>query len=168
MLDVAGAFLAVRSAHKILKEGIAIGKDLTQLSSAVQKWAIGEATLQSQAEVKKNSIFSKLGGAESEGIDRYFKKLEIQQLRDDLRSHFMLYAKNGKQSWEGLQAEIARVRAEQKKELLRQARIAQIKKDLLIATIVCIGVAFFIGIVGFITIKSQEAQANMPHYIIYY
>ncbi len=79
----------------------------------------------------------------------------------------MLYAKNGKQSWEGLQAEIARVRAEQKKELLRQARIAQIKKDLLIATIVCVGVAFFIGIVGFITIKSQEAQARMP-YIIYY
>ena len=114
-------------------------------------------------EVKKKSIFSKLGGAEAEAIDNFFKKQELDNLRNELRSAFQLYGKKG--SWEALQAEIARSRAAQKAELLKLAKREQMWKDIGIASLIVIAVAGVFGIVGFVTVK---AQAYSPMYMMYY
>eukprot|EP01050_Picozoa_sp_SAG11_P002841 SAG11_NODE_148_length_14747_cov_217.933517_18_plen_164_part_00 len=163
MIDPLTAFAGIKTAHSAIVSAIKIGKDISTLSSSISKYAKGEAALQSQAEVKKSSIFSKLSGTESEGIDNFFKKQEIDELRNELRSCFLLYGKKG--SWEALQAEISRSRAAQKKILFKQAKKIQMWKDIGIAFLICTALAFVLGVVGFITL---EAQAYNPQtYLLY-
>ena len=163
MIDPLTAFAGIKSAHSAIMSAVKIGKDISSLSGSIAKYAKGEAALQAKSEVKKKSIFSKLGGAEAEAIDNFFKKQELDNLRNELISAFQLYGKKG--SWEALQAEIARSRAAQKAELLKLAKREQMWKDIGIASLIVIAVAGVFGIVGFVTVK---AQAYSPMYMMYY
>ena len=161
MIDPITAFAGIKSAHSMIMSAVKVGKDISSLSSAVAKYAKGEAALQAQSECKKNSVFSKLGGVEADAIDTFFKKQEIDNLRSELRSAFILYGKKG--SWEALQAEIARSRAVQKAELLKIAKKEQMIKDIGLAMVIVLAVSFVLGIFGFI---AYQASAKPPP--IYY
>jgi len=67
----------------------------------------------------------------------YLRKKEIKEKKDQLREIFLLYADNGLQEWENLQAEIGRLR-KRKKEQLRQEmeEREQIKKAIGIGVLV--------------------------------
>lgn len=118
MIDPISAFAAIKAGHAAIMQGVKIGKDLSSLASAVSKYAKGEAELQVGETRKKNSRFSM---AEESAIEKHFKKEALEDMRQELRSIFQLYGKPGQ--WERLQAEIARERAEQKRQLAEKLRI---------------------------------------------
>lgn len=138
MIDPISAFAAVNTAASAISSAIKAGKDLSSLSGPISKYAQAEAQLNFGASKKKKSIFSKMTGAEQAGIDEFFRKEELDTLRDEMRSVFMLYGKPG--AWERLQAEIARQRAMQKQELERRAKVRE--------TILLVLVGFLIVGVG--------------------
>lgn len=118
MIDPISAFAAVTTASSAISSAIKAGRDLSSLggpNGPVAKYAKAEAELKFGAARKKNSIFSKMSGAEQAGIDEFFRQEELRQMRDEMRSIFMLYGKPG--AWERLQAEIARQRQLQLEEL---------------------------------------------------
>ncbi len=121
MIDPITAFSAVSAASGAISSAIKAGRDLSSLGGPIAKYAKAEAELQFGATRKKNSIFSKMTGAEQAGIDEFFRKEELDQMRTELRSIFNLYGKRGQ--WERLQAEIANQRALQKQELEYQAKM---------------------------------------------
>lgn len=121
MIDPMSAFAAVSAASSAISSAVKAGRDLTSLSGPISKYAKAEAELHFGARRKKNSLFSKMTGAEQAGIDNFFRKEELDQLRSELRSIFQIYGRPG--AWERLQAEIARQRQEQKEELERRARV---------------------------------------------
>ena len=121
MIDPITAFSAVSAASGAISSAIKAGKDLHSLSGPIGKYAKAEAELQFGATRKKNSIFSKMSGAEQAGIDEFFRKEELDNMRKELRSIFQIYGKPGQ--WERLQAEIANHRALQKAELTRRAKV---------------------------------------------
>ena len=121
MIDPISAFSMVSAASGAISSAIKAGKDLSSLSGPISKYAKAEAELQFGATRKKNSIFSKMSGAEQAGIDEFFRKEELDNMRKELRSLFNIYGKHGQ--WERLQAEIARQRALQKQELERRAKV---------------------------------------------
>ena len=131
MIDPISAFSAISAASSAISGAIKAGKDLSSLSGPVKKYAQAEAELNFGAQKKKNSIFSKMTGAEQAGIDEFFRKQEVENMRAKLRETFMLYGKHGQ--WEALQAEIARQRAMQKEALEQRAK--QKQKFLMIVTI---------------------------------
>lgn len=139
MIDPMSAFAAVSAASSAISGAIKAGRDLSSLSGPISKYAKAEAALNFGATRKKNSIFSKMTGAEQAGIDEFFRKEELDQLRKDLREIFALYGKPGQ--WERLQAEIARQRALQKEELEHQAKV----KD---AIILWVGIALILSVGG--------------------
>ena len=120
MIDPMSAFAAVSAASSAISGAIKAGKDLSSLSGPIAKYAKAEAELNFGASRKKNSVFSKLTGAEQAGIDEFFRKEELDRMRSELRSIFNLYGKHGQ--WERLQAEIARQRQIQKEELEKRAK----------------------------------------------
>jgi hypothetical protein len=138
MIDPISAFAAVNTAASAISSAIKAGKDLSSLSGPISKYAQAEAQLNFGASKKKKSIFSKMTGAEQAGIDEFFRKEELDTLRNEMRSVFQLYGKPG--AWERLQAEIARQRALQKEELERRAKVRE--------TIVLFVVGFLIVGVG--------------------
>ena len=121
MIDPISAFSMISSAAGAISGSIKAGKDLSSLSGPISRYAKAEAQLNFGAARKKKSIFSKMTGAEQAGIDEFFRKEELDSLRAEMRSIFLLYGKPG--AWERLQAEIARQRQMQKDELERRARV---------------------------------------------
>jgi len=139
MIDPMSAFAAVSAASGAISSAIKAGKDLSSLSGPIAKYAKAEAELNFGATRKKNSLFSKMTGAEQAGIDEFFRQEELNSLRDEMRSIFMLYGKPG--AWERLQAEIARQRAAQKEELERRAKVRE-------TIMVCIVGFLLVGVGG--------------------
>jgi hypothetical protein len=136
MIDPVSAFAAVSAGHAAIMKAVQMGKDLTSLTSAISKYAQGEAELQFGLSKKKKSRFSL---AEDSAIEKHFKKEKLADMRDELRSIFQLYGKPGQ--WERLQAEIASERARIQKELnLRAHRKEQFQIWFTVIIILVFGV----------------------------
>ena len=140
MIDPISAFTAVSAASSAISSAIKAGKDLHSLSGPISKYAKAEAELAFGATRKKNSFFAKMTGAEQAGIDEFFRKEELRQMREVMHRIFQYFGKPGQ--WERLQAEIARQRQLQKEELEQRAKA----RDALILwtvlpTILIVGVA---------------------------
>lgn len=116
MIDPVSAFAAVSAGHSALMKAVQMGKDINSLSSAVQRYAQGEAELQFGASRKKKAKFS---FAEDSAIEKHFRKEKLEDMRKELRSIFQIYGKPGQ--WERLQAEIANERARIQKQLQLEA-----------------------------------------------
>ncbi len=121
MIDPMSAFAAVSAASSAISSAVKAGKDLHSLSGPIAKYAKAEAELNFGAQRKKNSLFSKMTGAEQAGIDEFFRQEELTHMRNELRSIFQIYGKPG--AWERLQGEIAKQRQLQKEELERRAKV---------------------------------------------
>tara|TARA_Y100001951_G_scaffold52255_1_gene41358 strand:- start:6344 stop:6835 length:492 start_codon:yes stop_codon:yes gene_type:complete len=163
MIDPITAFAAIKSAHGALMSAVKVGKDLSQLGTAIGKYAKGEASLQAKAEAKKSGFFKKLTGVENSAIDEFLRKREQDELRNSLRECFQLYGKKG--DWEMLQSFIAKERARLKEEFLAEEKRLQMWKDIGLAVLITSAVALIVGIVFFISVK---AQAYSPMYMMYY
>ena len=133
MLDPISAFAAITAGHKTIMGAIKIGKDLSSLSTAIGKYAQGEANLQFGESQKKKSRFSL---AEDSAIEKHFKKEALDDMRNELRSMFLLYGKAGQ--WERLQSEIAQERVAIKKELKIQQKIKDRHQAIVAVTVVLI------------------------------
>ena len=149
MIDPISAISLCSSAAGAISSAIKAGRDLSSLSGPISKYAKAEASLNFGATRKKNSIFSRMTGAEQAGIDEFFRKEELDNLRDELRQIFLYFGKPGQ--WERLQAEIARQRTMQKEELEARAK----RKDVIILwtvgpTIVAGGIALLTYLVIFL------------------
>lgn len=146
MLDPISAFAAITAGHKTIMGAIKIGKDLSSLSTAIGKFAQGEAHLQHAEALKKKSRFSL---AEDSAIEKHFKKEALEDMRNELRSIFMLYGKAGQ--WERLQGEIAQERARIKKELAEQQRIKDRNLTItVVTTILILGTVAIVSWVKFL------------------
>jgi hypothetical protein len=121
MIDPITAFSAVSAASGAISGAIKAGRDLSSLSGPIAKYAKAEAELNFGATRKRNGIFAKMTGAEQAGIDEFFRKEELDNLRKEMRSIFNIYGKPGQ--WERLQAEIAKQRALQREELEYRAKV---------------------------------------------
>ena len=140
MLDPLSAYAACKSGIALIEQGIKTGKKLHDLASSVSKWANAESSLDVHAANKgKGGMLSKLGlsSIEEDAMAAYLRKKEIKEKKAQLREIFLLYADNGLQEWENLQAEIGRLR-KKKKEQLRQEmeEREQIKKAIGIGVLV--------------------------------
>tara|TARA_E500000331_G_scaffold355932_1_gene412719 strand:+ start:52 stop:522 length:471 start_codon:yes stop_codon:yes gene_type:complete len=144
MIDPFTAFAALKGATEVISQGIKTGRDLVNMSGAVNKWAKAEANLQVIASEKPKGLgklFGKLTGAEQNAIDAHFRKEEANRLRDEMRSMFLLYGSAGQ--WERLQQEIAVERKRQSDILKEQIRKQKFRRNLiigLIATILGLGI----------------------------
>ena len=144
MIDPFTAFAALKGATEAISQGIKTGRDLVNMSGAVNKWAKAEANLQVIASEKPKGLgklFGKLTGAEQNAIDAHFRKEEANRLRDEMRSMFLLYGTAGQ--WERLQKEIAVERKRQADFLRQKIASEKRKKNIIIWTLAIIfGVSF--------------------------
>ena len=140
MLDPLSAYAACKSGIALIEQGIKTGKKLHDLASSVSKWANAESSLDVHAANKgKGGMLSKLGlsSIEEDAMAAYLRKKEIKEKKDRLREIFLLYADNGLQEWENLQAEIGRLRKKKKEQLRQEVEERdQIKKAIGIGVLV--------------------------------
>jgi hypothetical protein len=161
VIEIGVALAAIKSAHGALMSAVKVGRDLSQLGTAISKYAKGEAALQAKAEAKKSSFFSKLSGVENSAIDEFFHKKQQDEMRDQLRECFMLYGKKG--DWEQLNSFIAKERARLKEQYVREEKRRQMWRDIGKATLIVSLFAFAVFLFGFVFVQSNE----VAYYDIY-
>ena len=162
MIDPVTAFAAIKSGHGMLMSAVKAGRDLSQMGTAIQKWATGESALQAKAEAKKSSFFTKLSGVENSAIDEFFHKKQQDEMRDQLRECFMLYGKKG--DWEQLNSFIAKERARLKELYVKEEKRRQMWRDIGFAFLITCSVGLILGILGFVAFQAQ-AYAQPPYII---
>lgn len=107
---------AINGAISTIKQTIAHGRDLASASSAISKFVGAEEDLRERANAKKNSIFTKLLGKDTNDFEEFMALEEIENKKQELRSMLQLYGRIGMYNdWIKFQKD-ARIKRQKDKE----------------------------------------------------
>lgn len=140
---------AINGAISTIKQTIAHGRDLASASSAIAKFVGAEEDLRERANAKKNSIFTKLLGKDSNDFEEFMAIEEVENKKQELREMLQLYGRIGMYNdWIKFQKD-ARVKRQKEKEE-RQEQIQKIIRYTMIGILVfvIVGGAVLIGYVS--------------------
>ena len=140
---------AINGAISTIKQTIAHGRDLASASSAISKFVGAEEELRERANAKKNSIFTKLLGKDTNDFEEFMALEEIETKKQELREMLQLYGRIGMYNdWIKFQKDARKKRQKEKEE--RQEQIQKIIRYTMIGILVfvIVGGAVLIGYVS--------------------
>ena len=120
-----------------IKTTIANGRELSQAASSIAKFVTAEEDIRERANAKKNSVFSKLLGKDSNDFEEFMYLEEIEQKKEELREILQLYGRPGVYNdWIKFQSEARKKRQEAKEE--QKKAFERLVRNIMIALIVII------------------------------
>ena len=125
------------SAFTVIKEGVAVGKELHSLSGHIVKFVKQMSVVEEEHKKEKSKWFT---SSNEEALDTYFKLKQVHDMENQLREMFMLYG--APNAW----SEFIAIRTDIKKK--RQAAIAKKKKEKENFITACAYVALIIALIG--------------------
>ena len=140
---------AINGAISTIKQTIAHGRDLASASSAISKFVGAEEELRERANAKKNSIFTKLLGKDTNDFEEFMALEEVENKKQELREMLQLYGRIGMYNdWIKFQKDARKKRQKEKEE--RQEQIQKIIRYTMIGILVfvIVGGAVLIGYVS--------------------
>ncbi len=140
---------AINTAISTIKQTIAHGRDLASASSAISKFVGAEEELRERANAKKNSIFTKLLGKDTNDFEEFMALEEIETKKQELREMLQLYGRIGMYNdWIKFQKDARLKRQKDKEE--RDEQIQKIIRYSMIGLLVLVilGGALLIGYVS--------------------
>ena len=140
---------AINGAISTIKQTIAHGRDLASASSAIAKFVGAEEDLRERANAKKNSIFTKLLGKDSNDFEEFMAIEEVENKKQELREMLQLYGRIGMYNdWIKFQKDARLKRQKDKEE--RDEQIQKIIRYSMIGLLVLVilGGALLIGYVS--------------------
>ena len=140
---------AINTAISTIKQTIAHGRDLASASSAISKFVGAEEELRERANAKKNSIFTKLLGKDTNDFEEFMALEEIETKKQELREMLQLYGRIGMYNdWIKFQKDARLKRQKDKEE--REEQIQKIIRYTMIGILVFVilGGALLIGYVS--------------------
>ena len=140
---------AINTAISTIKQTIAHGRDLASASSAIAKFVGAEEDLRERADARKNSIFTKLLGKDTNDFEEFMALEEVETKKQELREMLQLYGRAGMYNdWIKYQTESRKKRKKAKEE--RDEKIQTIIRNTMIGILIFIlvGGALLIGYVS--------------------
>ena len=134
-------------AFNAIKQGIAVGRDLQDMSGQLAKWAGHMSDLgQAEKQVKNPPWWKSLGGSvEAESLEVFTAKRKAESMRKELKDYISFTM--GPSAWDELVAIEAKIR-KQKKE--QEYRKAELQEAIITWTISGLLLIIGFGILGFI------------------
>ena len=147
---------AINAAMATIKTTIAHGKDIASAGSAISKLINGEEELRERANAKKNSVFSKLLGKDTDDIEEFMALEKVNAQREELREMMQLYGRSGMYTdWIKYQTDCRKKRQKAKEEQ-KQAMEKLVRNVLL--SILFIVISGGLLVVGYVAwwLKGQQ------------
>ena len=112
-------------AFNALKKGFAIGKDLQDMGSQLNKWAGHMADLgQAEKQVKNPPWWKSIGGSiEAESLEVFAAKRKAESMRKELKDYISFTM--GPSAWDELVAIEAKIRKQKKEHEYRKAELQE-------------------------------------------
>ena len=146
MIDPITAVGVATSAFNAIKKGIAVGRDLQDMSGQLSQWGKAFSDFNYAEEKSKNPPWYKFKGSDEEtALQIFAQKKKMEDMRKDIKA--FISWNYGPSAWEEVLAIEAKMRKQRKEELYRKEEL----KKAIIEWIVGISIAVVgIGALAFI------------------
>ena len=138
----------INGAISTIKTTIAHGHDLSKAAKSIAKFVTAEEDIRERANAKKNSVFSKLLGKDSNDFEEFMYLEEIEQKKEELREVLQLYGRPGVYNdWIKFQSEARKKRQEAKEE--QKKALERLVRNIMIALLVIVVVGGLLAVAWF-------------------
>ena len=138
----------INGAISTIKTTIAHGHDLSKAAKSIAKFVTAEEDIRERANAKKNSVFSKLLGKDSNDFEEFMYLEEIEQKKQELREVLQLYGRPGVYNdWIKFQSEARKKRQEAKEE--QKKALERLVRNIMISLLVIVVVGGLLGVAWF-------------------
>ena len=138
----------INGAIATIKTTIANGRELSQAASSIAKFVTAEEDIRERANAKKNSVFSKLLGKDSNDFEEFMYLEEIEQKKEELREVLQLYGRPGVYNdWIKFQSEARKKRKEAKEE--QKKALEKLVRNIMISILVIVIVSGLLAVAWF-------------------
>tara|TARA_R100000995_G_scaffold59468_1_gene30033 strand:+ start:177 stop:638 length:462 start_codon:yes stop_codon:yes gene_type:complete len=138
----------INGAIATIKTTIAHGHDLSKAAKSIAKFVTAEEDIRERANAKKNSVFAKLLGKDSNDFEEFMYLEEIEQKKQELREMLQLYGRPGVYNdWIKFQTEARKKRKEAKEE--QKKALEKLVRNIMIALLVIVIVSGLLGVAWF-------------------
>ena len=112
-------------AFNAIKKGIAVGRDLQDMSSQLTKWAGHMSDLgQAEKQAKNPPWWKSMGGSvEAEALEVFAAKRKAEAMRKELKDHISFVM--GPSAWDELVRTEAKIRKQKREQEYRKAEIQE-------------------------------------------
>lgn len=154
MIDPISAVAMATAAFNGIKQAVAVGKDIQDMSGQLGQWskAISDVSFAAEQD-KKPPWWKKLGGGhQANAVESWMQKKKIDEMREELRSYISTYY--GPSAWK----EIVHIETQMRKEQREREYAAIERKQKIMEWIVGIGL-FIVSVAimfGFVWILQQR------------
>tara|TARA_E500000305_G_scaffold101353_1_gene94884 strand:+ start:124 stop:585 length:462 start_codon:yes stop_codon:yes gene_type:complete len=138
----------INGAISTIKTTIAHGHDLSKAAKSIAKFVTAEEDIRERANAKKNSVFSKLLGKDSNDFEEFMYLEEIEQKKEELREVLQLYGRPGVYNdWIKFQSEARKKRQEAKEE--QKLALERLVRNIMISLLVIVVVGGLLAVAWF-------------------
>jgi len=138
----------INGAIATIKTTIAHGHDLSKAAKSIAKFVTAEEDIRERANAKKNSVFSKLLGKDSNDFEEFMYLEEIEQKKEELREVLQLYGRPGVYNdWIKFQSEARKKRKEAKEE--QKKALEKLVRNIMISILVIVIVSGLLAVAWF-------------------
>lgn len=151
MIDPITAVGIATSAFNAIKNGIAVGRDLQDMTGQLSQWGKAISDFNYAEEKSKNPPWYSFKGSDEEtALQIFAQKKKMENMRKEIKSYISLY--HGPSAWEEVLAIEAKMRKQRKEELYRKEelkrKIIEWIVGLLAAAIGIVIMSFVIWVIG--------------------
>ena len=138
----------INGAISTIKTTIAHGHDLSKAAKSIAKFVTAEEDIRERANAKKNSVFSKLLGKDSNDFEEFMYLEEIEQKKQELREVLQLYGRPGVYNdWIKYQSESRKKRQQAKEE--QKKALERLVRNIMISLLVIVVVGGLLSVAWF-------------------
>jgi len=138
----------INGAIATIKTTIAHGHDLSKAAKSIAKFVTAEEDIRERANAKKNSVFAKLLGKDSNDFEEFMYLEEIEQKKEELREVLQLYGRPGVYNdWIKFQSEARKKRKEAKEE--QKKALEKLVRNIMISILVIVIVSGLLAVAWF-------------------
>lgn len=154
MIDPITAVGVATSAYNAIKQGIAVGRELQDMTGQLSQWGKAFSDFNYAEEKSKNPPWYSFKGSDEEtALEIFAQKKKMENMRKEIKA--FISWNYGPSAWEEVLAIEAKMRKQRKEELYRKEELKRKILEWVFGTLIFVTAAIMLGCIFYFIGKSQ-------------
>lgn len=154
MIDPITAVGVATSAYNAIKQGIAVGRELQDMSGQLSQWGKAISDFNYAEEKSKNPPWYSFKGSDEEtALEIFAQKKKMENMRKEIKNYISW--NYGPSAWEEVLAIEAKMRKQRKEELYRKEELKRKTLEWIFGILIFVTAAIMLGCIFYFIGKSQ-------------
>lgn len=154
MIDPITAVGIATSAFNAIKNGIAVGRDLQDMTGQLSQWGKAISDFNYAEEKSKNPPWYSFKGSDQEtALQLFAQKRKMEEMRKEIKNFISWHY--GPSAWEEVLSIEAKMRKQRKEELYRKEELKRKIIEWVLGVLIFIAAAILLGVIFYLVGKGQ-------------